>query len=93
MMPDALLVRRLILKFVSIRQHTSAYVSIRQHTSAYVSIWQHTSAYVIKLLVRRVILKFNTVIVVCLNITTQNFHFVAGTPYYRATLLRVFCAK
>jgi hypothetical protein len=30
MMPDALLALRLILKFVSIRQHTSAYVSIRR---------------------------------------------------------------
>jgi hypothetical protein len=34
------------LRYLSIRQHTSAYVSIRQHTSAYVSIRQHTSAYV-----------------------------------------------
>jgi hypothetical protein len=33
-----------VLRYVSIRQHTSAYVSIRQHTSAYVSIRQHTSA-------------------------------------------------
>jgi hypothetical protein len=29
------------LKYVSVRQHTSAYVSTRQHTSAYVSIRQH----------------------------------------------------
>jgi len=43
------LVDSVILRYVSIRQHTSAYVSnvsIRQHTSAYVRIRLHTSAYV-----------------------------------------------
>ncbi len=40
----AMLASRASLRYVSIRQHTSAYVSICQHMSTYVSIREHMSA-------------------------------------------------